>query len=115
MENCVVTVHLGYVTPDFHALIDGDLYLPEESWAQDRSRCDEAKIPDDVVYRPKGKIALDVLRRSLDDGVRLRWITADEFYGRSKEFRDTVSDSGLNYVVEIPSNLSGASALSQVS
>ena len=36
VENCVVTVHLGYVTSDFHALVDGDLYLPEESWAEDR-------------------------------------------------------------------------------
>ena len=107
LENCVVTVHLAYVTPDFHALIDGDLYLPEESWAEDRDRCRRAKVPDDVDYRPKGQIALDLLRRSLEDGVQLRWITADEFYGRSKEFRDTVSDSGLNYVVEIPSNLTG--------
>lgn len=107
VENCVVTVHLGYVTPDFHALIDGDLYLPEESWAEDRVRCRQSRIPDEVVYRPKGKIALDLLRRSLDDGVPLRWITADEFYGRSKELRDTVADWGLNYVVEIPSNLCG--------
>ncbi len=114
VENCVVTVHLGYVTPDFHALIDGDLYLPEESWAQDLSRREEAKIPDDVEFRPKGQIALDLLRRSLDDGVRLRWITADEFYGRSKEFRDTVSDWGINYVVEIPSNLRGWSRMPRI-
>ncbi len=114
VENCVVTVHLGYVTPDFHAMIDGDLYLPEESWAEDRERCREARIPDDVVYRPKGRIALDLLRRSLDEGVPLRWITADEFYGRSREFRDTLSDWGLNYVVEIPSNLSGWSRMPRI-
>ncbi len=114
VENCVVTVHLGYVTSDFHALIDGDLYLPEESWAQDRSRRREAKIPDDVVFRAKGQIALDLLRRSLDDGVRLHWITADEFYGRSKEFRNTVADWGLNYVVEIPSNLQGWSRMPRI-
>jgi len=107
VENSVVTVHLGYVTADFHALIDGDLFLPEQSWAEDRDRCREARIPDDVAYRPKGQIALDLLRRSREDGVQLRWVTADEFYGRSKEFRDTVSDWGINYVVEIPSNLSG--------
>ena len=107
VENCVVTVHLGYVSPDFHALIDGDLYLPEETWSKDRARRREARIPDEVVFRPKGQIALDLLRRSLDEGVSLRWITADEFYGRSREFRDTVSDWGLHYVVEIPSNLSG--------
>ncbi len=103
-----MTVHLGYVTPDFHALIDGDLYLFEESWSQDSVRCREAKIPDDVVYRPKTRIALDLSRRSPDDGVPLRWITADEFYGRSKEFRDTVADWGLEYVVEVPSNLCGS-------
>jgi len=36
-DNCVVTVHLGYVTPDFHALLDGDLYLPA-SWIEDPVR-----------------------------------------------------------------------------
>lgn len=114
LENCVVTVHLAYVTPEFHALIDGDLYVPEESWAGDRDRCRAAKIPDDVVYRPKGAIALDLLKRAREDGVQLRWITADEFYGRSKEFRDTVSDSGMNYVVEIPSNLTGWARIPRV-
>ena len=114
VENCVVTVHLGYVTPEFHAMIDGDLYLPEESWAEDRERCREAGIPEDVVYRPKGRIALDLVRRSLDESVPLRWITADEFYGRSREFRDTLSDWGLNYVVEIPSNLSGWSRMPRI-
>jgi len=30
-DNCVVTVHLGYAAGDFHALVDGDLYLPQTS------------------------------------------------------------------------------------
>lgn len=114
VENCVVSVHLAYVTPEFHALIDGDLYLPEESWAEDPHRRREANIPDDVLYRPKAQIALDLLERSRQDGVRLRWITADELYGRSKEFRDSVSDSGLNYIVEIPSSLSGWARMPRV-
>ena len=56
-ENCLVTVHLGYAREGFHCLIDGELYLPE-SWSADRPRCREAGIPDDMVYRPKWKIAL---------------------------------------------------------
>ena len=107
IDNCVVSVHLGYVNGDFHSLIDGDLFLPEESWSQDRDRCRAANIPDDVVYRPKWQIALDLLRRSRNDGVEFDWITADEFYGRTIEFRNAVSDMGINYVIEIPSNLSG--------
>src|SRR3989304_627541 len=35
-DNCVVSVHLGYATPDFHTLLDGELYLPEETWHEDR-------------------------------------------------------------------------------
>ena len=58
-DNCVVTVHVGYAAGDFHALIDGDLFLPEASWDGDRARCREAGIPDEVRYRPKWQIALD--------------------------------------------------------
>lgn len=113
-DNCVVTVHLGYVAKKFHALIDSDLYLPKESWWEDRDRCREARIPDDVQYRPKWRIALELLQRSLEDGVQLRWLTADEAYGRVREFRDTVSALGLNYVVEIPSNLTGWTQMPEI-
>ncbi len=106
-DNCVVTVHLGYVTEDFHTLIDGDLYLPEESWSDDRARCRAARIPDDVFYRPKWKIALDLLDRSLTEGVPLRWLTSDEGYGRVREFRQRVAGFGLTYVLEIPSSITG--------
>jgi len=114
IDNCVVTVHLGYVAGDFHALLDGDLYLPEETWSEDRNRCREARIPDDVVYRPKWQIALDLIERSLREGVRLRWLTADELYGRCKQFRDIVSDLGIGYVVEIPSDITGWTRMPKV-
>ena len=107
VDNCVVSVHLGYVSGDFHTFLDGDLFLPEESWAADRERREEAGIPEEVVYRPKWRIGLDLLKRTLSDGVRMKWLTADEAYGRAMEFRDGVEDLGLLYVVEIPSNLVG--------
>ena len=57
-ENCIVTVHLSFASKDFHCLLDGDLFLPE-SWSNDRERCRRAKIPDEMVYRPKTEIALE--------------------------------------------------------
>ncbi len=59
-DNCVVSVHLGYATPgdDFHTLLDGELYLPRQTWHQDRARCRAAGIPDEGVYRPKRQTAL---------------------------------------------------------
>jgi SRSO17 transposase len=105
-DNCVVTVHLGYVTEDFHALLDGDLYLPED-WLADRERCREAGVPKTVVFRPKWRIALDLLEHALANGVRFRWLTADEAYGECAAFRAQVAAWGLTYVVEVPCSLVG--------
>lgn len=109
-ENCVVTVHLGYVADDFHAMIDGDLYLPEESWDADRDRCRAAGVPDSVTYRSKWQIALDLLRRARSRGVVFKSVAADEGYGRFPEFRAQVDDMGLCYVVEVPVSVKGTPA-----
>jgi SRSO17 transposase len=59
VANCVVTVQLAFSSFDtrFRTMLDSELFLPE-SWSNDRERCREAGIPDDVVYRPKHQIAL---------------------------------------------------------
>lgn len=106
-ENCVVTVHLGYVTDEFHALVDSDLYLPEETWTANRQRCEQAGIPDDVVYRPKWQIGLDLFSRSWAQGVRFCWLVADEDYGKCHTFRNEVNTYGVFYVVETPCSLQG--------
>jgi SRSO17 transposase len=105
-DNCVVTVHLGYATDDFHALVDSDVYLPE-SWASDRELRAEVGVPDQVVFRPKWKIALDLLRRTMAEGVGFKYLTADEGYGCCGEFRREVARMGLFYVVEVPRKLTG--------
>lgn len=105
-DNCVVSVHLGYVAGGFHALLDGDLYLPQD-WAEDAVRRAETGVPATVAYRPKWQIALDLVRRSREEGVVLRWITADELYGRCAAFRNTIDAFGLLYVVEVPRDLQG--------
>lgn len=106
-ENCVVSVHLGYVAGDFHTLLDGELYLPQETWDQDRDRCREAKIPDDVVYRSKWEIALGQVKRALGNGVRFSWLTFDEGYGGKPPFLRDLDGLGQNYVAEIPVNFVG--------
>ena len=106
-DNCVITVHLGYAAGDFHALLDGDLYLPEETWDADRERCRDAGIPDAVRYRPKWQIALELLDRTMANGVCFKYLTADEAYGRCERFRLGVDERGLIYVVEVNRNQYG--------
>jgi SRSO17 transposase len=107
LENCVVSVHLGYVAGDFHTLLDGELFLPEETWHADRGRCRAAGIPDDVVYRPKWQIALEQVRRALGNGVRFSWLTFDEGYGGKPVFLRELAALGQNYVAEIPVSFVG--------
>ena len=102
-DNCTVTVHLSYAHDDFHCLIDEDLFLPE-SWSNDRERCRLAKIPEDVVYRPKSEIALEQHRRATDNGVVFQWLTFDEWYGSKPAFLDTLDQRKQQYVGEIPRN-----------
>jgi len=100
-ENSIITVHLGYAAKDFHCLLDGDLYLPE-SWHADRDRCRRAGIPDEVVYRPKTEIALELYDRAVASGVRFAWLTFDEWYGGKPPFLRALAARGQPFVAEIP-------------
>jgi SRSO17 transposase len=106
--NCVVTVQLAFSSFDtrFRTMLDTELFLPE-GWSNDRQRCRQAGIPDDVVYRPKHQIALELLDRAETNGVHLEWITADIWYSEKPAFLTGLEERGRRYVVEIPRNLRG--------
>ena len=105
-QNCIVTVHLAYATGDFHCLVDGELFLPE-SWSKDRVRCREAGIPDEVVYRPKWQIALELIDRARDNGLVFEWFTFDEGYGGKPEFLRQLVGRKLWFVGEVPKTWTG--------
>jgi SRSO17 transposase len=105
-ENCIVTVHLAYAVDDFHCLLDGDLFLPED-WSNDRARCRAAGIPDDVVYRPKWKMALELFDRARDNGVMFDWLTFDEGYGGKPEYLRELQGRKQHFVGEVPKTFTG--------
>ncbi len=105
-DNCVVTVHLGYATEDFHCLLDSDLFLPK-SWADDRERCAEAGIPELLQHRKKTDIALGLLEQAVANGVKFRWVTFDAGYGKEPSFLHELDDRGHQYVGEVPPSFTG--------
>jgi len=105
-ENCIVTVHLAYARDGFHCLLDGELYLPK-SWSDDRARCREAGIPDDMVYRPKWKIALGLYDHAVVNGLHFDWLTFDEGYGGKPELLRELSGRDQKFVGEVPRNFMG--------
>ena len=110
VENCVVTVHLGLADGDFHALLDGELYLPQ-SWANDRPRCCAAGIPDSMKFRPKTEIALELIDRATANGIQFGWLTFDEGYAGKPPFLAGLLQRSHRYVGEVPKNFMGWSKL----
>jgi SRSO17 transposase len=101
VENGIVTVHLAVARGRFKALLDGDLYLPQ-SWDADRDRCRAADIPDDVRYRPKWRIGLDLVAHARAEGWAFDWLTFDEGYGGKPEFLAGLDAARQVYVGEVP-------------
>jgi SRSO17 transposase len=110
VDNGIVTVHTGVCRGRYKVLLDAELFLPE-SWSNDRPRCREAGIPDEVVYRPKWRIALEQLDRILDNDVVLDWVTFDEEYGKRPGFVAGLDERELCFVGEVPRNFSCLAAV----
>ena len=64
-------------------------------------------MPDDVVFRTKPQIALDLIDRALANGVRVQAWTFDELYGRDSAFLDGLEQRGQIFVGEVPTNFHG--------
>jgi len=100
IENCQIGVFLGYRSAKGHALIDRELYLPK-AWCEDRSRCNEARIPKTKEFATKPAIAREMLKRAITARLPARWVTADEVYGSDSKFRRLLETQGFGYVVAI--------------
>lgn len=100
VENCQLGVFLTYVSPRGRALIDRELYLPV-SWTDDRKRCAEAGIGQDVAFATKPELARRMLARLVAAGQRPAWFTADEAYGDNPGLRVWLEEQSINYVMAI--------------
>ena len=99
--NCQVGVYLAYASPRGHALLDGDLYLPQE-WIADTKRRQHAGVPPAVELQTKGDLALALLTRAqAGQHFQGRWVTGDAVYGSDSGLRDGVAQAGNYYVFEV--------------
>jgi SRSO17 transposase len=101
--NCQIGVSLTITTRTVELPVDMDLYLPQ-SWADDRERCRAAHIPDDVGYRAKWRIALDLAERAVDAGFPPGLVLGDSAFGDVGDFRDGIRALDLNYALDVKVN-----------
>src|ERR1700730_11099252 len=102
VENCQVGVFLSYVTAQGHALIDRDLYLPE-NWCQDAARRLAAHIPEAVRFATKPELGQQMIGRAQEAFLPIRWVVADTVYGHSPDLRAFLEEQGLAYALAVPS------------
>src|SRR5690242_491167 len=102
IENCQLGVFVAYVSPHGRALIDRELYLPT-SWTDDRPRCAQAGIGEDVEFATKPKLAQRMLERLLSahGPQAVPWFTADEAYGDNPGLRAWLDAHDINYVMAV--------------
>lgn len=63
----------------------------------DDDRRAEARIPDEVGFKTKPQLALDMIRRAVDADLPRGTVVADEGYGNSAEFREGCRRLGLDF------------------
>src|SRR5437762_1157867 len=85
--NCQVTVNCHYAERTIAWPVATRLYLPEP-WVDDADRRKRATVPEDIAFRTKPQIALELLDRAQDWGVRWACVVADADYGDNPNFLD---------------------------
>jgi SRSO17 transposase len=100
VENCQIGVFLAYATPQGVAFLDRELYLPQ-TWTQDRPRCREAGIPEEVSFATKPQLGRAMLERALRAKVPHAWIVADEVYGQDRKLRLWLEEQEEAFVLAV--------------
>ena len=98
--NCQIGVSLNYATDEGCFPLDFQLYLPEE-WANDPERRKKAGVPEDLSFKRKWELGLEMIDRARKWGIPVTVVVADAGYGIVTEFRTGLRERRLPYVVGI--------------
>ena len=102
--NCQVAVSLSIANHFASLPVGYRLYLPKE-WAEDRARRDRAGVPEEIRFKTKQQIALELIQRAHASGLAPGVLLMDLDYGRDSRLRASVSALGLSYVAGIQPNV----------
>lgn len=103
-ENSQVGVFGALGRGDRVSLIDARLYLPQE-WIDDPARCEEADIPQaEQVHRTKLELALQIVRRARQNGIRFEWVGMDGAYGQSLVLLEALQTQADTFLADIHSD-----------
>jgi SRSO17 transposase len=88
-------------------MLVGQPAVPARRLGQRPGASKKTYVPDEVQFRTKPQIALELIDRALAAGIRVAAWTFDEFYGRERAFLDGLEERGQAFVAEIPVTFHG--------
>src|SRR4029434_8727547 len=97
ITNCQIVVFAAYVSDKGHAFIARRLYLPQD-WTKNPARLRAAHVPEEVGFRTKPRLALDMIEGAIAAGVSFGWVAADTVYGTG-EVEMAVRRCGKRYTL----------------
>jgi len=105
VDVCRVDTCLTYANGGLWAMVDGELFLPEEwfgaAFAQRRK---ELGIPAERRFETKLQLGLKMIKRVKSHGLPFDLLACDALYGRDSQFRADVDAEGVRYAAQVPAD-----------
>jgi len=101
VDNCQVGVFLGYVNGTNRTLIDKRIYLPKE-WIKDEERRRKCHVPEDVGFKTKAELGLEMILKAKEREVPFNWVGMDCHYGEQPWLLDKLDDEDITYFADVP-------------
>ena len=98
--NCQIGVSLHAAGARGTVPLGWALYLPEE-WCVDRKRRRRAKIPEEVAFKTKPELGVELAVRAAGWKIGKAPVLGDCAYGDNTELRDKLHGGGLRYVLSV--------------
>jgi SRSO17 transposase len=105
VDVCRVDTCLTYANGGLWAMVDGELFLPEEwfgaAFAQTRQ---ELGIPPDRTFETKIALGLKMVKRVKAKGVPFDLLACDALSGRDSQFRADLAAENVQYAAQVPAD-----------
>lgn len=98
--NCQIGVSVHAVGAKGTVPLGWALYLPEE-WCSDAQRRRKAKIPEEVAFKTKPQLGVDLALRAAGWKIERASVLGDCAYGNNTDLRDRLHDGGLQYLLSV--------------
>ncbi|MBF0614927.1 MAG: IS701 family transposase [Magnetococcales bacterium] len=103
VDNCQVGVFAALGAGKHATVVDYRLYLPKE-WTDNKARCKQAGIPEDVTFKSKCQLAVEMVREARNRGLRFGWVGLDGGYGKDPACLREIEALGETFMADVHSN-----------